>query len=95
VRGDDAWLSPDYHRDSVHFTSLIYNPSVERLGTYHAAFQAVMLKYEGRPHWAKHHTVNAVNVRAMYPMWSQYAEVVQRLDPKHIFRNAFLEQLFE
>jgi len=33
--------------------------------------------------------------RIMYPMWSQYAEVVQRLDPKHIFRNAFLEQLFE
>ena len=58
AREDDVWLSPAYGRD----VAWVGIPSKRPHGkeTAHAEtfalFESVMLKYDGRTHWAKQHT---------------------------------------
>lgn len=92
VKGDDAWLSMFYQRDACsisvhHFADFDYRP-------YFDLIEPIFWKYEGRPHWGKIHSLTAKELKPLYARWDDFLSVRQRLDPKGIFLNDHLKQLF-
>ena len=92
VRGDDIWLSPNYGRDSVHISVHQYRGMpFER---YFAGVQAICMNYGGRPHWGKVHSLNARDFSKMYPRWSDFLALRERMDPRGRFLTPYLRTLF-
>ena len=92
VRGDDIWLSPNYGRDSVHISVHQYRGMpFER---YFAGVQAICMNYGGRPHWGKVHSLNARDFSKMYPRWSDFLALRERMDPRGRFLTPYLRALF-
>ena len=92
VKGDDIWLSPFYQQDSV---SLSIHQFYKQ--DYHAVFKLVepiLLKYGGRPHWGKLHSLKAAQLRELYPKWDSFMRIRQELDPQQKWLNSYLQQLF-
>jgi xylitol oxidase len=86
IAGDELWLSPCYHRDSVafHFTwikdTAAVLPVVEAVEERLAAFRAC-------PHWGK------VFVRSgHYERLSDFMDLARAYDPAGKFRNEFLRE---
>jgi FAD/FMN-containing dehydrogenase len=57
------------------------------------AFEGIMMRHGGRPHWAKEHGVSAEQLRGLYPRWDQFLNVRQALDPEGVFLNDYLSDL--
>jgi len=49
--------------------------------------------YQGRPHWGKLHFQSAETLRPRYPLWDRFIAVRDRLDPRGMFTNAYLERV--
>jgi hypothetical protein len=62
---DDVYISPMTGRESVTI-SLHHNAGM-RFWDYFQAMEPVFIKYGGRPHWGKKHTLKAAELREMYP----------------------------
>jgi L-gulono-1,4-lactone dehydrogenase len=92
VAGDDAWMSPDYGRDSAHLGA--YMARAPDLPRYFAAFESEMLALGGRPHWGKQFSATADQLRAAYPEYERFDALRRTVDPRGIFENAFLERVF-
>jgi L-gulono-1,4-lactone dehydrogenase len=91
VAADDALLSPSHDRDScyvaVHF---------DRHGghePYFDAVEALMAGFGGRPHWGKRHTRDSADLRGLYPRFSDFLAVRDRLDPGGTFVNDYTERV--
>lgn len=94
VAADDLWLSPASGRDAVglHTTWVKDEAAVTAVLP---ALEAVLEPFGARPHWGKLFTVTPRRVRALYPLWSSFAELASRWDPQGVFRNAMLTPYFE
>ena len=91
VKGDDLWLSPAYHRDSAYIAFHVdhrtpHNP-------YFKDMEAIMMEYDGRPHWGKMHTRQAENLSTTYPMWGTFQQMRMQLDPEGLFMTDYTEGL--
>ena len=91
VPADDIWLSPFYGRDtcaiSCHqFHDRDYKP-------YFAQIEPIFLKYEGRPHQGKLHTLSAPEFAARYPKWDEFLRVRKEVDPEGKFLNSYLKRV--
>ena len=93
VRGDDLWLSPAYHRDSVtlHFTWIKDELAV---GPVLAQVEQRLLPLGARPHWGKLTSIPAARIAASYPCAGDFAALLRRFDPDAKFRNSFVDDLF-
>lgn len=92
VRGDDIWLSPFYQRDSVSISVHQFYKQ-----DYQAVFnlvEPIFLKYGGRPHWGKLHTLGAGQLCELYPKWEEFQQLRKSLDPEGKWLNPYLERLF-
>ena len=92
VAADDAWLSPFYKRDSVtisvhQYHRQAYEPLFEGV-------EAILRRYEGRPHWGKLHTLGAADFEKLYPRWEDFQRIRRRLDPTGKFLNSHLKRIF-
>ena len=91
MRADDLWLSPAYGVETVgiHFTwhrdDRIYNvlPAIEE----------IVMPLGARPHWGKVSRAAPAQVRAAFPRWDDYAELVRVVDPAGKFRSPFVTRL--
>lgn len=92
VKGDDIWLSPFYQRDSISISVHQYIKQDPHL--LFDEIEPILQRYQGRPHWGKMHTMTASQLRLMYPMWDDFMQIRQRLDPERKFLNPYLEKLF-
>jgi hypothetical protein len=90
VRGDDAWMSPAYGRDSCQIGAYMAD-SVD-LEAYFAGFERIMHTVGGRPHWGKEHNITPEQVRALFPLAGQFVALRGQLDPEGTFQNACLER---
>jgi L-gulonolactone oxidase len=94
VKQSDSLLSPDYGRDScyVEATSMEATPGV--LEYYRAVENAMIERFDGRPHWAKHFN-DLERVRGQYRDRLIAARAVrERWDPDGRFMNDFLDGVF-
>ncbi|WP_432986654.1 FAD-binding protein [Dactylosporangium sp. CA-233914] len=86
VAADSLWLSPHYGRDSValHFT---WVPNLDLVLRAVDALEEALAPLGARPHWGKvfRHAPRSARGR-------DFAALAARLDPRGVFRNAFVER---
>ncbi len=92
VKEDDIWLSPSYKRESAYLAFHMYKGM--EYEEYFKDMEEIMQKYAGRPHWGKMHSVSKDHLANLYPKLADFLQVRERLDPKGIFLNDYLQELF-
>lgn len=91
LKEDDIYLSPAYGRNSVHISFHVLNG--KNYTKYFDVMEKICLKYQGRPHWGKLHTLTADQLSKLYPKWNDFITVRNELDPTGLFFNGYLRQL--
>jgi FAD/FMN-containing dehydrogenase len=89
---DDCLLSPARGRDVCYIgisTQDNANEVFER-------FEPIMRRLGGRPHWGKCYSLTQKDVAAMYPdSYEKFRTLRKQLDPKGVFTNELMQQLFD
>jgi FAD-linked oxidoreductase len=89
---DDIWLSTAYGRDSAYLAIHQYVGLPYR--EYFDLFESVVANVGGRPHWGKMHTLDASQLRSLYPRFPDFLQVRSSSDPAGVFANDYLTQVF-
>lgn len=92
VAEDDIWMSP-FNRgvgSSISFHQYARMPWRDLF----AEIEPVLRGANGRPHWAKRHTLGPDQVHALYPKTGDFLKVRAEVDPAGKFVNADLARLF-
>lgn len=92
VKGDDAWLSPFYKRDSVSIA--VHALQGEHYEYLVNELAPIFRRYNGRPHWGKLHGHVAQDFSALYPRWKDFLELRKQFDPDGRMLNPHLKRLF-
>lgn len=92
VKADDILLSPAYQRDSAYIACHVYYKKDFR--AYFEVLEKIFLKYDGRPHWGKIHTLEAPEFKNKYPRFSAFVSTMEKHDPHQIFLNDYLMKIF-
>jgi FAD-linked oxidoreductase len=82
---DDAYLSTAAARDTAYvavhqFVGMPYEP-------YFRAVEAIMDRFDGRPHWGKRHFQTAATLAPRYPEWAAFQRARAELDPAGAFTS--------
>ncbi|MFU8946328.1 D-arabinono-1,4-lactone oxidase [Mycetocola zhadangensis] len=88
---DDLWLSTAHGRATGYIA--VHRYYRERPTAYFAAVESILRAYGGRPHWGKMHTQDATELGTLYPRFDDFVAVRDRLDPRRLFANPYLERV--
>ncbi|HEX4442287.1 MAG TPA: FAD-binding protein [Galbitalea sp.] len=91
MTADRLWLSGAYDADAVgiHFT---WKKLPTEVGELLPELEAVLLPLGARPHWGKVFAAGARQLEPLYPRLRDFRELAEKYDPRHVFRNSFLER---
>jgi FAD-linked oxidoreductase len=89
--GDLAWISPFYQQDSITL-SVSGQPGVD-YWDYLRDVDAILRRYQARPHWGKMHFLDTHDVTALYPRAEDFRALRRKLDPKGQFLNDHVRML--
>lgn len=92
IKKDDALISPMSERESV--TISLHHNANQRFWDYFQDIEPIFIKYGGRPHWGKKHTLKAYQLKEMYPHWEKFQETRQKFDPENTFLTPYMHELF-
>jgi L-gulono-1,4-lactone dehydrogenase len=92
VAADEAMLSPAYRRDVCYVGAYTFGEEFAR--PFFDRFEREMKQLGGRPHWGKRLALSREEARRLYPMYDRFNEIRKELDPKGVFANAFIRDLF-
>jgi FAD/FMN-containing dehydrogenase len=92
VAQDDIMLSPSHDRPVCYVGGYIFGKLNAR--DFFQNYEQLMRSFDGRPHWGKIHMLTSQDVRDMYPRSARFNEIRNKLDPKGIFANEFIHNLF-
>lgn len=94
IAKDKLWLSPAYDRDciGIHFT---WKPEQESVLHLLPLIEKQLAPFSPRPHWGKLFTIPSSQIENLYPRFSDFRDLVRKLDPKRKFENHYLSALFE
>ncbi|MGG0717987.1 D-arabinono-1,4-lactone oxidase [Robertmurraya massiliosenegalensis] len=92
VKADDSWLSPSYERESAYMAFHMYKGMPYK--DYFRDMEAIMLKYEGRPHWGKMHSLGKQELLTLYPKLPEFLALREELDPEELFLNDYLKKIW-
>lgn len=92
VAQDDIWLSPFQGREGASISMHQYHRMAWQ--KIFADAEKIFRAHDGRPHWAKRHTLTTADVHKLYPDAAKFCAVRDRVDPTAKFANAHLTQLF-
>lgn len=84
-------LATSFGRETGYIAVHRYYRDDER--EYFREIETIMRAYGGRPHWGKMHTHTKDDFRALYPRFSEFLEVRNRLDPDRVFQNDYLARV--
>lgn len=94
IKGDEFWMSPCYHKDSV----AIHTTWKQDIDTVTGLIQLVeeqLAPFDPIPHWAKLFTMTPKLLQSKYEKLADFKQLVARYDRNGKFRNDFLnESLF-
>lgn len=92
VKADDSYLSAYSERDgyAIGVSGAPEHASWAMLQDVDAVFE----RYEGRPHWGKHHFMTPARLEKLYPRYDAFKRLRRELDPENIFLNDHLRALF-
>ncbi len=89
---DDIWLSPAYQRASAYIAVHMFKGMPWQ--QYFSEIQDIFLRYDGRPHWGKWHSLRADELAKRYPRWQDFLAMRAELDPEGVFLNPYLRDVF-
>ncbi len=91
-KADQAFLSAQSHRDS---TSISVSGEIGRdYLPFLKAVDEVLRPFSARPHWGKIHFLDRGRVQEIYPDFQRFQSVRKEMDPKNLFLNPHLKELF-
>ncbi|MFS0865964.1 D-arabinono-1,4-lactone oxidase [Microbacterium sp. 179-B 1A2 NHS] len=93
IAADDLWLSPAQGRDSVglHFT---WTADEAGVAGVLPALESALAPFDARPHWGKVFSPrDPAEFAALYPGWTRFGELRERLDPRRAFANDLTRSL--
>ena len=90
VAADRLWMSMNYEEDSVgfHFTWKREPDAVQEMV---AQIEDALTPFEARPHWGKVFHADSAAIALLYKRHADFVRLVERLDPRGAFRNAWLK----
>jgi alditol oxidase len=90
VAADQLWMSMNHGADSValHFT---WSPEPEAVEKLVVELETALQRFGARPHWGKVFAAGAAEIAPLYPRHADFVTLVERLDPRGAFRNAWLD----
>jgi FAD-linked oxidoreductase len=87
----DAWLSTAYGRESAYIACHVYrrtpNPA------YFEGVEEIAARFGGRPHWGKMHSKDAAYLSHVYPRFTDFIALRDKLDPGRLFGNEYLDKV--
>ncbi|MGA8338846.1 MAG: D-arabinono-1,4-lactone oxidase [Solirubrobacteraceae bacterium] len=91
IAADALWMSPQYGRDTValHFT---WSPEPAAVRRALAEVERVLAPFGARPHWGKLFLAGAGEIAALYERHGDFVALLDRIDPRGEFRNAWLRR---
>ncbi|WP_394525478.1 D-arabinono-1,4-lactone oxidase [Paenarthrobacter nicotinovorans] len=89
---DDAWLSPQYGREtvSVSVSGVIgtdYEPFLREVN-------GLLQPMDARPHWGKINYYGQEDFAAVYPKWDDFRRLREKFDPEGLLANDYLKKSF-
>lgn len=91
IAADDAWLSP--FQGGPRGSIAVHCHYKDAYDFLFDVIQPIFLKYGGRPHWGKLHSLQARELAVLYPNWTDFLAVRARLDPEGRLLNPYLKSL--
>ncbi len=88
---DDIPLSTASGQDSLYLAFHMHRRADH--AAYFALMEQVMRAHGGRPHWGKVHTLDASAFGELYPRFSDFLAMRDRLDPDRVFANPYLRRV--
>ncbi|MFJ9660594.1 D-arabinono-1,4-lactone oxidase [Streptomyces griseoflavus] len=88
---DDITLSTASGRDTAYIAVHMFKGTPYQ--GYFTAAERVFTAHEGRPHWGKIHTRDAEYFSRVYPRFTVFTALRDRLDPERRFRNDYLRRI--
>jgi xylitol oxidase len=90
VAADRLWMSPQYRQDTIaiHFT---WKPEPDAVQRALVEVEAALQPMEARPHWGKLFVAGAEAIAPLYQRLPDFTVLVDRLDPRGAFGNAWLD----
>lgn len=89
--GDDAWMSPFHRQDSITL-SVSDGPGID-YWDFLRDVDAILRRYDSRPHWGKMHFLDEEDVTHLYPHANDFRALRRRLDPAGRFLNDHVRML--
>jgi FAD-linked oxidoreductase len=92
VAKDDCLLSPARGRDVCYIGLSTQDNATEVF----ERFEPMMRRLGGRPHWGKCFSLTRQDLGAMYPdSFEKFRTIRKELDPRGVFANEMMQQLFD
>jgi xylitol oxidase len=90
IAADRLWMSPQYGRDTVslHFT---WRREPDAVRSVLGELEPALAPFTARPHWGKVFLAGAQETAPHYERHADFVRLLERLDPRRAFRNAWLE----
>ncbi len=88
---DSIALSTANNRDSGYIA--IHQHIKSEPFEYFKAAEEIFLAHGGRPHWGKWHFLQSKDFLGLYPELEKFCKVRDVLDPKRVFKNAYLDRV--
>lgn len=89
---DDVPLSTAYQRESAYIAVHMYRGMAYE--DYFRDVELILKQYDARPHWGKLHFRESYELQNLYPRFSDFVALRDRLDPQRVFANTYTEQIF-
>lgn len=55
-------------------------------------FERIIIRYGGRPHWAKAHGLRPDALSVLYPKFESFRDLLNLYDPEGMFRNEYVSR---
>ena len=91
VRGEDAYLSPFFNRDTTSL-SVSGEPGTNYL-PYLRDFDSVLQDFQARAHWGKIHFLTRDRITDLYPEYEAFLQVRREFDPDNVYLNEHAREL--
>ena len=88
---DDLWLSTAHDRTTAYVA--VHQYLRLPYARYFAAVERIVAQVGGRPHWGKMHWLEAEQLAALYPRFTDAQRVRAEADPEGVFSNEYLDRL--
>jgi alditol oxidase len=91
IAADRLWMSPQHGQDTValHFT---WKREPEPVLRALSDVEATLRPFAARPHWGKVFVARAPQIAPLYERLTDFVSLMERLDPRGAFRNAWLQE---